>query len=176
MSLPNDTFDIIYADPPWFYNNRTTHNKGKSTGGASSHYPVMTLKQLKELDVKRVARDNSLLFMWTSSPHLDQAIKLGMAWGFAYKTVAFVWHKQSVLVGHYTLSECELCLVFKRGAIPKPRGACNERQFLLEKRTKRHSEKPHEIRERITRMFPTQKKIELFARHQVEGWESWGNE
>lgn len=28
----------------------------------------------------------------------------------------------------------------------------------------------------ITKMFPTQNKIELFARQKVDGWDSWGNE
>jgi N6-adenosine-specific RNA methylase IME4 len=97
------------------------------------------------------------------------------AWGFAYKTIAFVWDKQKVNPGYYTMSQCEICLVGKKGTIPAPRGTRNERQFLSEMRG-RHSTKPDEIRKRIERMFPTQKKIELFARETVEGWDAWGNE
>lgn len=40
----------------------------------------------------------------------------------------------------------------------------------------KHSEKPTAVRDRITEMFPTQKKIELFARNKTEGWDFWGNE
>ena len=166
-------YDVIYADPPWSYKNHT-HNKGTPTGGAETHYLVMTQKQLNDLPIGNIEEANCVLFMWTSSPHLDQALELGAAWGFKYVTVAFVWHKQAAVVGHYTLSECEICLLFKRG--PKPMGSRNVRQFLSQKRTKRHSEKPHEIRDRIAQMFPSQKKIELFARHKVEGWDSWGND
>jgi N6-adenosine-specific RNA methylase IME4 len=97
------------------------------------------------------------------------------AWGFKYKTVAFVWEKQKTNPGNYTMSQCELCLVGKRGKIPGPRGTRNERQFISEMRT-RHSTKPTEIRNRIVRMFPTQRKIELFARNTSEGWDVWGNE
>jgi len=66
-------------------------------------------------------------------------------------------------------------LVGKKGKIPTPRGSRNVRQFLSEERT-RHSTKPLEIRKRIEEMFPTQKKIELFSREKVPGWECWGNE
>ena len=71
------------------------------------------------------------------------------------------------------MSQCELCLVFKRGKIPAPRGSRNERQFVSEMRG-RHSAKPNEVRDRIAAMFPKQKKIELFARQQTPGWTAWG--
>ena len=73
------------------------------------------------------------------------------------------------------MSQCELCLVFKRGKIPQPRGARNIRQLVQMKRT-RHSEKPDVVRKRIEEMFPHQCKIELFARKQTQGWDAWGLE
>ena len=72
--------------------------------------------------------------MWVSSPQLKRAIELGESWGFKYITIAFVWDKCMPMVGHYTLSQCEYVLPFKRGVIPKNRGAKNIRQFLSEKR------------------------------------------
>ncbi|MDE2802344.1 MAG: MT-A70 family methyltransferase, partial [Chloroflexota bacterium] len=75
----------------------------------------------------------------------------------------------------YTLSQCELCLVFKRGRIPFPRGSRNERQLITARRG-HHSAKPEEARRRIERMFPRQAKIELFARRRAPGWEAWGLE
>jgi len=51
--------------------------------------------------------------MWVTNPHLAQGIELGKAWGFEYKTVAFVWDKMVHNPGQYTMSYCELCLVFK---------------------------------------------------------------
>jgi N6-adenosine-specific RNA methylase IME4 len=97
------------------------------------------------------------------------------AWGFEYKTIAFVWDKQKVNPGYYTMSQVEICLVGKKGKIPSPRGIRNERQFLSEMRRK-HSQKPDDIRLRIERMFPTQRKLEMFARDTKEGWDRWGNE
>ena len=176
MEFPTEKFEIIYADPCWKYKCTETHCEGKSTGGASTHYNVMDLGALKKLPVKNIRSENCLLYMWATGPLLDEAIELGQSWGFKFLTMAFVWNKNITMVGHYTLSSCEYVLLFKHGTAPKPRGTRNERQYLLETRSKRHSEKPSEIRDRITRMHPTQKKIELFSRHLVDGWSCWGND
>lgn len=175
-SLPRGPFQVIYADPPWSYGNKQFNPKtGRATSTADDHYGTITLADLKVLPVPDVVGDDALLFMWATSPHLDQAIELGRAWGFVYKTVAFVWEKVRKNPGAYTMSSVELCLVFKRGRIPTPRGARNVEQFLLKKRT-RHSEKPDEIRRRIELMFPSQRKLELFARSRSKGWAAWGDE
>ena len=173
--LPAGQYEIIYADPPWDYKGQLQHaGQGNGdTGGAVRHYPTVTLADLKTLDVSGIASDDCLLFMWATNPHLDQAIALGTAWGFAWATVAFVWDKMRVNPGFYTMSQCELCLVFKRGAIPQPRGARNVRQLVSAPRGA-HSTKPEEVRRRIERMFPRQRKIELFARRRASGWEAWG--
>ena len=146
------------------------------SGGAVRHYPTVTLGRLKTLEVSRIAAPNSLLFLWSTSPHLDQAIELGKAWGFAWATVAFVWDKLRVNPGFYTMSQCELCLVFKRGRIPGPRGARNMRQLVAAERGA-HSQKPDEVRRRIEAMFPALRKLELFARGRgAPGWPAWGLE
>jgi N6-adenosine-specific RNA methylase IME4 len=168
-------YSIIYADPAWDYDNRIQHNGKETTGSAVYHYPTMKIEEMKKINVKDICEKDCLLFMWSSSPHLPQAIELMTAWGFEYKTIAFVWDKQRVNPSYYAMSQVEVCLVGKKGNIPKPRGTRNERQFLSEMRTK-HSKKPDEIRCRIERMFPTQKKLEMFARETKEGWDCWGNE
>jgi N6-adenosine-specific RNA methylase IME4 len=173
-SLPSGRYAVIYADPPWDYKGQVQHTGagGRSSGGAVSHYSTVKLRDLKALDVLSVAEDDCLLFLWATSPHLDQAIELMKAWGFAWATVAFVWDKGRVNPGFYTMSQCELCLVGKRGRIPRPRGARNVRQLLREPRGS-HSAKPDTVRGRIVEMFPEQRKLELFARGCVSGWDSW---
>lgn len=170
-------YGVIYCDPPWDYKGQKQHNGkgGKDTGGAIKHYPTMTLKQLKKLPIQEICEDDCIMFMWATSPHLDQAIELMKAWGFKWATVGFVWDKVRVNPGFYTMSQCELCLIGKRGKIPRPRGARNIRQYVQSKRT-RHSAKPDEVRSRIEQMFPLQNKIELFARTINDGWDVWGNE
>ena len=183
--LPNEKFDIIYADPPWHYNGKLQFDKSSKSkekidlkknifiSTASFKYPTLKLDELKKLDLNKISKENSILFMWATNPHLEQSIELGNAWGFEYKTVAFVWNKMVHNPGQYNLSYCELCLLFKKGKIPTPRGARNIKQLVEIKRTS-HSSKPDKIRENINLMFPTQKKIELFARTKNKNWKSWG--
>jgi len=183
--LPNKKFDIIYADPPWHYNGKLQFDKsskGKEEidlsrnifiSSASFNYPTLKTNELMKLRVDEIAKDDCLLFMWSTNPHLDQAIELGKAWGFDYKTVVFVWDKMIHNPGQYTLSFCELCLLFKRGRIPSPRGARNVKQLIHSPR-KEHSKKPLEVMQGIEKMFPTQERIELFARTKVDGWSVWG--
>jgi N6-adenosine-specific RNA methylase IME4 len=183
--LPDKKFDIIYADPPWDYNGKLQFDKSSKGAGkidlsknifissASFQYPTLKTRELMKIPVYEIAKADCLLFLWTSNPHLAQAIQLGQAWGFDYKTVAFVWDKMSHNPGKYTLSNCELCLVFKRGRIPSPRGARNIRQLVRSPR-KKHSEKPLEVIQAIEKMFPTQERIELFARRATRGWSTWG--
>jgi N6-adenosine-specific RNA methylase IME4 len=170
-------FDIVYMDPPWDYKGQRQHAGAgtKDTGGAIVHYPTVTLSRLKEFPITDLMAPNSLLFMWVTNPHLAQGIDLIRSWDLQYATVAFVWDKHRVNPGFYTMSQCELCLVAKKGKIPTPRGARNIRQFVSEKRGK-HSTKPSQVRDRITEMFPSQRKIEVFARQSEDGWSSWGFE
>ena len=183
--LPNRKFDIIYADPPWDYNGKLQFDHSSTDAeridlskkifisSASFKYPTLKTSELMKLPVRDISKDDCLLFMWTTNPHLTQAIELGQAWGFEYRTVAFIWDKMNHNPGQYTLSNCELCLVFKRGRIPQPRGARNIQQLIRSPR-KEHSEKPIEVTRAIEKMFPTQERIELFARRKIEGWSVWG--
>jgi N6-adenosine-specific RNA methylase IME4 len=183
--LPKEKFDIIYADPPWDYGGKLQFDRSSKSkeeldlarsifiSSAGFKYPTLKTAELKKLPVHEIAKDDSLLFMWATNPHLDQAIELGIAWGFEYRTVAFVWDKMVHNPGKYTLSYCELCLLFKRGKIPSPRGARNVKQLVRVPRTA-HSEKPLQIAEHIEEMFPTQKRIELFARKRFDKWSAWG--
>jgi N6-adenosine-specific RNA methylase IME4 len=183
--LPKEKYDIIYADPPWDYGGKLQFDKSSTSkekinfnknifiSTAVFKYPTLKTPELMKIPVQEISKDDCLLFMWATNPHLAQAIELGKAWGFEYRTVAFVWDKMTHNPGKYTLSNCELCLLFKHGKIPTPRGARNIQQLVRSPRQK-HSEKPIEVMQKIVEMFPTQNRIELFARRAVPTWASWG--
>ena len=183
--LPEKRYSIIYADPPWDYGGKMQFDKSSKCrgtldidksifiSGANFKYPTLKLKELQKIPIHEIAEQDCLLFMWVTNPHLANGIRLGESWGFEYKTVAYVWDKMVHNPGKYTMSYCELCLVFKRGRIPSPRGTRNEKQLVSSPRGV-HSAKPREIRQSIERMFPTQEKIELFARQRPIKWDVWG--
>ena len=80
-------YKIIYADPPWQY------ERSKVQGAAEKHYPTMQLDELCALPVSELADQDCILFLWATFPQLNEALELIKAWGFTYKSVAFVWLK-----------------------------------------------------------------------------------
>ena len=179
MQIPfsDKKYDIIYVDPAWdLFKGGGFIGEG---GSVNASYQTLPTSKICEMPVQSITKDDCLLFLWVVSSMLEDGLEVGHAWGFKFSTVGFVWEKQQWILGAYNMLSTELCLIFKRGKIPQPRGKRNIKQFLSCKRG-RHSEKPKEIRHRITEMFPTQSKIELFARPDWtdydRGWDFWGNE
>lgn len=79
-------FNVVYADPAWTYKLW-----GKSSGkSASDKYTVMDLEDMKSLPVQDIADKDCVLLMWATYPNLPEAIELGQAWGFEYKTCALL--------------------------------------------------------------------------------------
>jgi N6-adenosine-specific RNA methylase IME4 len=172
----NNKYQIIYADPPWKYGG----NGGTKWSPAETYYPTMSFNELKAMknDIQNIADKDCLLFMWVVSAELDKCIEVGKSWGFEYITVAFVWHKRRANVGNYTMSGCELCLLFKKkkGKIPADRVRNPGVKQFYEEKVSYHSHKPVEFAKRINDMYPISKKIELFARDEKPGFDCWGNE
>ena len=84
-------YKVIYADPPWAYKVWSKKGAGRS---AESHYPTMDIAAIKALPVGELADKDCALFLWITFPMLREAWGVMDAWGFTFKTVAFVWIKQ----------------------------------------------------------------------------------
>lgn len=82
-------YKVIYADPPWTYDDKC--HAGER--GVEYKYNTMTLSDIRRLNVSKYADDDCGLFLWSTMPMLPDALKVMNAWGFKYKTVAFVWVK-----------------------------------------------------------------------------------
>ena len=85
-------YSVIYADPPWRYRVYSKKGLGRS---AESHYPTMSLEDIKALPIGELAAKDCVLFMWITFPCMQEALQVLEAWGFEYKTTAFVWIKQN---------------------------------------------------------------------------------
>ena len=171
--FPTKKYRVIYADPPWHFGSRfrSAGSKQRSLG-----YETMSTQKICDLPVGGISLQNSVLFLWTTDAHLEQATWVINAWGFKYKTVAFVWNKLRSNPGNWTVKSCELCLLAARGRAHAFLESFSQRQFV-EAKGGRHSAKPDEVRARIGRMFgEAGPKIELFARERHEGWDAWGDE
>lgn len=174
--LPNDKYRVLYADPPWQYNNAGVITDTDAYGRAARHYPTMSIAELCALGskVKEMAEPDAVLFMWVTSPLLEECFDVIRAWGFQYKT-SFVWDKVGHNYGHYNSVRHELLLVCTRGSCTPDDKTLYDSVISIEK-SRTHSEKPAEFRRMIDSLYTWGNRIELFARAQVDGWEAWGNE
>ena len=176
-------YDVIYADPPWDY-----YGDPNKMGAAGKYYPLMSDQELLDIDLP-LAKPG-ILFLWATGPRLDFAQELINAWDLHYRGVAFVWVKtkpsdpltpigaQGVRpsIVKPTTEFVLAASTEKRGRPLKiAKGAENVRQVVMEPK-RVHSRKPDIVRDEIARMYPNYRKLELFARQQTEGWDTYGNE
>ena len=178
-------YQIIYADPPWRY-----QNGGVPQAGVDAQYPTMSLEQIKSLPVKNITDNPSVLFLWATFPQLQEALEVIKAWGFEYKTLGFSWLKTNkdgtpfFGVGYYAKSNQEVCLMGVRGKV-HPLVKSNKVSSVIITEKTRHSKKPAIVRDKIIKLFGDLPRIELFARKpqdqlfedkSFDGWDVWGNE
>ena len=178
IPLPDKKYSIIYADPPWSYQNRGTR------AAASKHYGTMTVDQLKKMGVGAagggIANSDCALFMWATFPMLREALEVIEAWGFTYKSIAFQWVKQNRSgngfffgLGRWTRGNSEPCLIAVKG---KPKRISASVGQLVFSPLRKHSQKPPEVRDKIVELMGDLPRIELFAREAAPGWDAWGDE
>ena len=109
--LPTDKYRVIYADPPWAYSNV----RFGGTTEPGDHYPVMKPSDIALMPIRELALDDSVLFLWTTSPLLEETFDVIKGWGFKYKT-SFIWDKVKHNMGHYSSVRHEFLLVCTRGS------------------------------------------------------------
>jgi len=169
-------YRIIYIDPPWYYNR---YYNGRTK--VKIPYPTLSDKEILNLPIGQLADKDCSLFLWATSPKLKIAMKAIKTWGFRYITVVFVWVKQYPVsgkivdggLGYWSCPNIELVLLGTKGHPNPHRGQA--KQVILAPRGI-HSAKPPETRERILQLTGNFRRIELFARERVFGWDAMGNE
>lgn len=176
IPFPDKQYDIIYADPPWSYRDKALSGKR----GACCKYEVQDVKWISELPVSKIAKDDSVLFLWVTMPKLPECFEVINSWGFTYKTVAFTWVKKNKItdswfmgMGNWTRANAELCLLATKG---RPKRINSGVRSIIDSPIEHHSKKPNEVRTRIVDLMGDLPRIELFAREVVPGWDAWGNE
>jgi N6-adenosine-specific RNA methylase IME4 len=163
--IPQGTFNVILADPPWQYN---LQKRGSTLG----HYQDLSVNEI--CDLKPSSSEDAILFLWATNPKLPEALQVMQAWGFTYKT-NLVWVKDKIGTGYYFRGQHELLLVGVKGSIGVPEEH-NRPSSVLNSARQEHSKKPTEVYELIEKMYPNRQYLEFYARNQREGWTSWGNE
>jgi N6-adenosine-specific RNA methylase IME4 len=171
-------YRTIVADPPWA--TKTGPSWGKSDKSqplnAASHelaYPTMTLDQIKALPIAELAAPAAHLYLWTTNGFLEASFGVARAWGFTPSTV-LIWCKPPKgigLGGAYSLT-AEFLIFARRGSLPAKQRV--DRTWW-ELPRHRHSQKPEAFLDLIEQVSPGPY-LELFARRDRLGWDTWGDE
>jgi N6-adenosine-specific RNA methylase IME4 len=169
IKIPDGKYRIIYADPPWEYSDRKEY---RPDGSAENHYPVMSIQEICDMQLPEI-EDNAVLFLWVTSPLLEESFKVIKSWGFKYKT-SFIWDKVKHNMGHYNSVRHEFLLIATKGScLPDEKKLFDS---VITEERKEHSVKPEIIYEIIETLYKYGKRIELFARKKRKGWDSFGNQ
>lgn len=165
---------VILADPPWSFRTYSEPAGVTPHRSAEDHYATMSREALQALPVRLVAYRDSMLFMWVIRSHLPEALDLGRAWGFEFKTRVFVWDKgDNIGMGYWSRTQTEDVWLFTRGDVAPASRAVRE---IIRAPRREHSRKPDEIYGRIEELTGMQGGLELFARTTRPGWVAWGDE
>lgn len=164
-TFPKGKFDIILCDIPWRYDSSTPNR------AVENHYPTMSLEEICAIPIQNVMAKDAIVYMWATSGKLNQAFKVMEAWNLTYKS-SMIWDKIKLGMGFHFRINHEFLLVATKGH-PSPPLPENRFPSILRSPRRAHSQKPDEIYPMLEKMFPNTRKLEMFGRVQVDGWETY---
>lgn len=157
-------YKTIVADPPWRYNS-------KATKASVSDYSTTTTDELATYPVGDLADESAHLWCWATNALMEDAYRLVRAWGFHPMTLV-TWCKPGPGVGYYLRNNTEHLIFSTRGKPMVPDEKPLSTWFEWPRSA--HSVKPAAALDLVERVSPGPY-LELFARAQRLGWDSWGH-
>lgn len=170
------TYRTIVVDPPW----------PMPTGGpragtrvwnpgvpSALPYSTMTLEAIVDLPVGLLAEEAAHLYVWTTNAFLEETYGIVRGWGFRPSQI-LVWAKapRGLGMGGAFTNTTEFVLFARRGGLQPL--ARTDTTWWNWKRGE-HSRKPDSFLDVVERVSPAPR-LEMFARRQRLGWDTWGNE
>lgn len=164
-------YRTIVADPPWAEPTVGRFGDPRHSRPDALPYTTMALAEIEALPVEQLADQACHLWLWTTNRHLEAAFGVMRAWGFTYLTTV-TWVKPSGL-GAWFASTTQHCLFgyYERCEFPGRRWAPTH----LHANPPSHSQKPEAFLDLVEEISP-EPRLELFARRQRLGWDTWGDE
>lgn len=195
-------YRTIVADPPWPMpsTGKTTRGEtdtrgvytaksgrvvdgmwwGKHRGGTVDlPYSTMTLDEIGALDVGNLAEDDAHLYVWTTNRFLEATYGIVRGWGFRPAQV-LTWCKPPMGVGFggaFTVTT-EFVIFARRGTLAHARRQDSSWwnwSRVYENGHIAHSAKPDAFLDLVEQVSPGPY-LEMFARRNRLGWDTWGNE
>lgn len=176
-------YRTIVADPPWpirWSNGGAWRTNGRGERHRNKRfrvpldYPTMPVQDICDLPVRELAESNAVLWLWVTDRFALEGAGAAVARAWGFEPLRFlVWEKHELGMGNCPRGSHELCLVCTRGRSLFTRR--DVRSVQRWKGRKQHSAKPDGFFDLIVDCSPGPY-LELFARRQRLGWDSWGDE
>lgn len=172
-------YDLILADPPWKQSKGGKKAVRVNSSGTGLDYPVLSLDEIKKhlYWATKHTQDDSVLFLWTIDKYLFEAQEIAESLG--YKLHArMIWNKVTGIPAAFTVRYGHeyLLYMYKGKLLPVAAEERGKIHTVFTEKVRRHSQKPEISYEIIEHLYPTAKKLELYARQRRPGWDCWGNE
>ena len=174
-----NNYDLIVADPPWKQTKGGKKNVRPISSGTKLDYPVCSLEEIKQhlAEATKHTSENAILFLWTIDKYLFAAQQIAEELG--YKLHArMIWNKVVGIPAAFTVRYGHeyLLYMYKGKFVPVAKEERGKIHTVFTERCQRHSQKPEISFEIIDRLYPNLKKLEMYARSQRPGYDSFGNE
>ena len=172
-------YSTIVVDPPWDYGRKTLNFKwrrGRPSGEGQPMlaYPSLSLQEIRSLPVGALAEEDAHLYLWTTQRFLRVSYEIAEDWGFT-ASVVLVWAKAPTgwnPSGGAYMNNVEFILYARRGSLQPIRR--EKSQWWTWPRSS-HSTKPEAFLDLVESVSPGPY-LEMFARRNRLGWDTWGNE
>ncbi len=179
-------YRTIVADPPWhleFGSTRTMNGavkRGKWNDPVQDNrqmrplpYPPMSVEAIAALPVSDLAASEAHLYVWTVNRYVRDTYAIVEAWGFRPAQL-LTWCKAPMgkgLGGAFTPTT-EYVLFARRGVLA-PLARVDSTWWQWKRGP--HSAKPEAFLDLVESVSPAPR-LEMFARRNRLGWDTWGNE
>ena len=171
-------YRTIVCDPPWagsvYARPGWRWRAGRPSGETRPlDYPTLSVGEIVSLPVSGLAGKDAHLYVWTTNAHLRAAYDVAEAWSFV-PSCLLVWCKKprGFGPGGTFQSNVEFILFCRRGSLPSC-AKITSRWFQWPRSA--HSSKPEAFLDLVEQVSPGPY-LEMFARRNRLGWDTWGNE
>ena len=181
-------YRTIVADPPWPMPETGKRNAAPGAkdwwtrfAGRSVKLPYesMPLEAIAALPIEDLSEDDAHLYLWTTNRFLEDAYRIARGWDFKPSQL-LTWCKPPIGLGFggAFCTTTEFILFARRGSLKTLQREdstwWNWSRPYVDGHIA-HSAKPEAFLDMVERVSPGPY-LELFARRNRLGWDTWGNE